>query len=194
MFFVFIVLYFMLFIWKQVLCYSKGMPFKTKQVSNLSVFQPKPIPVRASCMLEKNVEGFFLWNRLLVSGTWCSRSVGRACTDFNAPCAGSTSILRSKICWINCFYQSWWCKWMKKGWLEKQGGKLFVVGRGMTHTAVQLQSPGLTGLISACPGVTEHFPIAGKGVSLSLLSGYWLESLTPSTGCQAVHLDENHWA
>lgn len=47
------------------------------------------------------------------------------------------------------------------------------------HTAVQLQSPGLTGLIPACPGVMEHFPIAGKGISLSLLSGYWQESLTP---------------
>lgn len=47
----------------------------------------------------------------------------------------------------------------------------------MTHTAVQLQSPRLTGLIPACPGVIEHFPMAG--VSFSLLSGYWLESLTP---------------
>lgn len=58
----------MVFIWKQVLWYSKGMPSKTKQASNLSVFQPKHVPVRAGCMLEKNVEGFFLWNRLL--GEW----------------------------------------------------------------------------------------------------------------------------
>lgn len=49
----------------------------------------------------------------------------------------------------------------------------------MTHTAVQLQSPGLTGLIPVCPGVIERFPIAGEGISLSFLSGYWLESLTP---------------
>lgn len=48
----------------------------------------------------------------------------------------------------------------------------------MTQTAVQLQSPGLTALIPACPGVIEHFPFAGKGISLSLLSGYWLKSLT----------------
>lgn len=64
----------------------------------------------------------------------------------------------------------------------------------MTHMVVQLQSPGLTGLISACPGVTEHFPITGRGVSLSLRSGYWLESLTASKSCQGVHLDENHCA
>lgn len=29
------------------------------------LFQPKPVPVRTGCMLEKNIEGFFLWNRFL---------------------------------------------------------------------------------------------------------------------------------
>lgn len=55
----------MVFIWTWVLWDTKGIPSKTKQASNLSVFQPKPCLVRAGCVLEKNLEGFFLWTGFL---------------------------------------------------------------------------------------------------------------------------------
>lgn len=46
------------------------MSSQTKQASNFSMFQPEPVPVTASCMLEKTGNGFSLkYMCAQVSGT-----------------------------------------------------------------------------------------------------------------------------